>query len=770
MKRTLILTFALIIYCFNAWSQQLKGIVCDAKGQAVENANVFLTTLDSVSCITNNKGEFRLTLPKGKHENISLAITHMSYSPIVLNIGNVSSNTDLGTLKLKESAQKIDEVVVTADNINKMADRKFYYPSEKIRNNSNNAFDLFYRMMLPNMYVNPVTKSISTISKESVLVYINDRKASKTDLMSLRPKDILSIEHVEVPGAEYGFDTAVGAVILVHARTHDNGYIVGIDAGRGITTDWQELFGYGKYYKGKSEFRADVQSNYRNLYRRNTSNYNEYSFSDNKIIVDRQGLNTKLRYDQNNVELGYNFTNPQKQIFDISLMTNLYESPYRGNRQTVTETGKSPYHSFTENTEHYFSPVANVFYKHYFKNKSSLTSNVVFTMYDTEYGYSQIDCADESLTDTLAHYRTFSKGNRSSLIAESRYAGKMKRFSYSTGVRYYHGYTKNNSEGYETAENIMRNDNLYAFAQISGKIKKLSYVAGMGISYLHTKQGDAKTENWVLRPRLTLTYQAGDVAFNYTFRVSPGSPSLSMMTSVMQRLNEYEFTTGNPELKSYYNMTNRLTTTYAKGNVTVQNILQHRYSHNPIGTEYTIFSTGEANAFLAKSINQKSFHNIYDQLSTSWFAIPDVLSLRFNLMYNHYASHGIDYNHYLNTLKASVQADVMLGKWNIGGSWNSDEKQLSGETITKKNASSTMYVYYQLKNVRLGVVGMNLFSRDGAVMVDHLISKNIQQKTTVKVPSMGNLLFLSLSWNLQKGKIHKTTQNDFENKDTDTGY
>lgn len=152
---------------------------------------------------------------------------------------------------------------------------------------------------------------------------VNGAAASINDVMAVRPKDVLRIEHIDKPSLRYG---DAEAVINVITKRRESGGSVMLSANNGVTTPWGENFLDVRLNHKKSEFRL----NYTNTYKRPKSyddieekfNLGQQSFS--RISEgDRCLLNIK-RHD---VKGTYSLMEPDKYYFLTSVSYSVDDRP-----------------------------------------------------------------------------------------------------------------------------------------------------------------------------------------------------------------------------------------------------------------------------------------------------------------------------------------------------------------------------------------------------------------------------------------------------------
>ena len=78
-----------------------------------------------------------------------------------------------------------------------------------------------------------------------------------------------------------------------------------------------------------------------------------------------------------------------------------------------------------------------------------------------------------------------------------------------------------------------------------------------------------------------------------------------------------------------------------------------------------------------------------------------------------------------------------------------------------------MYAYYHLKNITVGLNWSYLFlsPKDHETTMNEFVTKQMW----VNVPDYKNMLSISLSINLNRGRVYESQGNVLQNSDTDSG-
>lgn len=223
----------------------------------------------------------------------------------------------------EEKSITLDEVTVKGAKVVSKVDGQMIYPTDAQKSASNNGYSLLQKLSLPNLRIDNVTHSISTIdNRGGVQIRINGIIVGKEEMLALDPKLIGKVDFIDNPGVRYGEDIAY--VVNIVAKRNDTGYTLGTDVTSLLTT-WQgDGMVYGKWNSGKSEFSASYD------FSGNKSNGSEvketadYTLNDGSIrTIERNDVETLRKGLTHNVKLTYNYADSTAYVFQVSLSDNI---------------------------------------------------------------------------------------------------------------------------------------------------------------------------------------------------------------------------------------------------------------------------------------------------------------------------------------------------------------------------------------------------------------------------------------------------------------
>ncbi len=748
---------------------QIKGFVVSTDGAPIESANIVLIDADSTfveGTITDRKGAFTLSDNIKPISSYTLTVTCVGYESQSVHLENIPEKIDLGNITLQ--SLQLEEVVVTAERSITKTDRRLIFPTETDKKHSTSGYDLLNRIMIPGLMVDIVNKSISKAGSGSVPVYIDDKKVTQADVIALRPDEIIRVEYIDNPGLEYNNAPAVINFVI---KKKVSGMVTGINTTNAVTTGNGNNFYYFRYNNKLSEYAVNYSMNYGIMNKRFINQKDIYTLPDeNEHIIEREGISTYLKYAQQRVQLRYNLTNPEKYVFEVNLHGGFYDSPNRGHKQIINETGQQTYYSLTEPTEKNYAPVLDLYSKIYLPKNQTLRFNVVGTYIDTEYGYSYKTFENNLFETPQQHYWYNTQGKRYSLIADARYNKQFDSFRFVCGLNHSEGYVENIYTGSNDVINKFRDRKSDGFVQITGNIKKLSYYLGLStVRQMYDQEEIRIYWSWYGNGGLSYSpFKGGNMRLGFNYISVP--PSLSSISNVKQQINNMEYRLGNPELKPYLSMLHSIIFNYQHDRFYIQNTIAHKYLKNPIMDKITRGVDSDGNTFFEfSSDNHKYASEFWNYTFGQYYVIPKKLTLQGGISYLVHSSHGNNYTHNFDRFWGTLQANLTLNKWSFGMSWNSMERFFLGESEIYRSRYSNLYANYKFKDMMFGLNLSYFLSKNEYRSGERTTSQYINKDLAVFIPDYDDMISFTFSWNINKGRRYQSENKSINHSDSDTG-
>ena len=762
------------VECMRKSERKLIGRLIDNHYLPVEFANIQLLNPKDSSflCggVSNANGDFVIPC---QQKQALMKVSFVGYKTIC----KLVSIARIGNVRMQANSYLLKGVTVEAAKVVEKVDRQIIFPTKEQVKTASNGYDLLDNLSLPTIIVNRAERKVQSLKGGDVQIRINDVKASMQDVLALQPDEVTKVEFINVPGLKYG-DSNLDAVINYQVRRRYAGYVGGVSTMQGTKAGFNNSDGYFKYNVKKSEFSINYSFSYRSVEERSYESLGTYHLPTGETLHRNYlGYDSPFLYTTNNVQLGYNLSEPDKYTLNVRLNFYNHNSPVRGMNQLYQESGKA--NQYLQNNRKMLEqiPSLDIYYSLNMPHDQNLALNLVGTYIGTDYQYRMREYTfnkspDESVKNApLTDYSYDATGRKRSLIGEGTYSKNWKQMALSVGGQYNISHTDNIYVGSSNADTELKYSNLYLFTQLQGQQKWFSYQVGVGATRSSIHQGENGYSKWLFRPQVTLQAKASDrLSFKWSSKITSDIPSLSDLSELRQYSNSFEARDGNSGLKPFTGYNNTLSASwniplmsvYLEGNWT--------YYDKPIATSILPEKREDGSyLFVSKPKNQKSHNYKHLLLTPEVHLIKDHLDLNLMCEYQNVKTKGLDYSHEFNYFSYGAEIRYMTGNWNIGYGAYKVEKSFWGEKTNGGEPTSNLAVTYSYKNWQFGVLGLFVFYPHGCVYKDELFNKYVQQKNKVRLADQGNMLVFAASFNFSHGRRYHTGSRKLNNSDRDNG-
>ena len=762
------------VECMRKSERKLIGRLIDNHNLPVEFANIQLLNPKDSSflCggVSNANGDFVIPC---QQKQALMKVSFVGYKTIC----KLVPIARIGNVRMQANSYLLKGVTVEAARVVEKVDRQIIFPTKEQVKTASNGYDLLDNLSLPTIIVNRAERKVQSLKGGDVQIRINDVKASMQDVLALQPDEVTKVEFINVPGLKYG-DSNLDAVINYQVRRRYAGYVSGVSTMQGTKAGFNNSDGYFKYNVKKSEFSINYSFSYRSVEERSYESLGTYHLPTGETLHRNYlGYDSPFLYTTNNVQLGYNLSEPDKYTLNVRLNFYNHNSPVRGMNQLYQESGKA--NQYLQNNRKMLEqiPSLDIYYSLNMPHDQNLALNLVGTYIGTDYQYRMREYTfnkspDESVKNApLTDYSYDATGRKRSLIGEGTYSKNWKQMALSVGGQYNISHTDNIYVGSSNADTELKYSNLYLFTQLQGQQKWFSYQVGVGATRSSIHQGENGYSKWLFRPQVTLQAKASDrLSFKWSSKITSDIPSLSDLSELRQYSNSFEARDGNSGLKPFTGYNNTLSASwniplmsvYLEGNWT--------YYDKPIATSILPEKREDGSyLFVSKPENQKSHNYKHLLLTPEIHLIKDHLDLNLMCEYQNVKTKGLDYSHEFNYFSYGAEIRYMTGNWNIGYGAYKVEKSFWGEKTNGGEPTSNLAVTYSYKNWQFGVLGLFVFYPHGCVYKDELFNKYVQQKNKVRLADQGNMLVFAASFNFSHGRRYHTGSRKLNNSDRDNG-
>ena len=762
------------VECMRKSERKLIGRLIDNHNLPVEFANIQLLNPKDSSflCggVSNANGDFVIPC---QQKQALMKVSFVGYKTIC----KLVPIARIGNVRMQANSYLLKGVTVEAARVVEKVDRQIIFPTKEQVKTASNGYDLLDNLSLPTIIVNRAERKVLSLKGGDVQIRINDVKASMQDVLALQPDEVTKVEFINVPGLKYG-DSNLDAVINYQVRRRYAGYVGGVSTMQGTKAGFNNSDGYFKYNVKKSEFSINYSFSYRSVEERSYESLGTYHLPTGETLHRNYlGYDSPFLYTTNNVQLGYNLSEPDKYTLNVRLNFYNHNSPVRGMNQLYQESDKA--NQYLQNNRKMLEqiPSLDIYYSLNMPHDQNLALNLVGTYIGTDYQYRMREYTfnkspDESVKNApLTDYSYDATGRKRSLIGEGTYSKNWKQMALSVGGQYNISHTDNIYVGSSNADTELKYSNLYLFTQLQGQQKWFSYQVGVGATRSSIHQGENGYSKWLFRPQVTLQAKASDrLSFKWSSKITSDIPSLSDLSELRQYSNSFEARDGNSGLKPFTGYNNTLSASwniplmsvYLEGNWT--------YYDKPIATSILPEKREDGSyLFVSKPKNQKSHNYKHLLLTPEVHLIKDHLDLNLMCEYQNVKTKGLDYSHEFNYFSYGAEIRYMTGNWNIGYGAYKVEKSFWGEKTNGGEPTSNLAVTYSYKNWQFGVLGLFVFYPHGCVYKDELFNKYVQQKNKVRLADQGNMLVFAASFNFNHGRRYHTGSRKLNNSDRDNG-
>lgn len=652
---------------------------------------------------------------------------------------------------------ELGEVEVKADRIIKKTDGMLLYPSEQQKTSSRSGYSLLQQLTLPNIRVDEVGHTISAIDQRgSVQIRINGIIVDKAEMLSLDPKSIRSIHFIDNPGVRYG--DGIAYVIEITTRRADNGYTLGTSFTQALTTRQGDYTVYGKWNTGKSELSLNYSIGYQNYSDLRTEETAHYHLNDGSVYtIRRNDLASRNQSLNNQLKLTYNLADSTRYVFQASLSGDFSHVPNNFNQKQIVD-GEQTYTALEQQQSRSGSPVLDLYYFQQFTPRQSLTLNAVGTYIGTR----SSDSYDEG-----SPYRYDVDGRTYSLLSETIYENRLKPFTLSAGLNYSQKYTNNEYTGDVLAATPIHNNRVYLFSEIKGLWGNLRYSAGIGGSYLHYRQQAHSYDYWSFCPKAALSYNfTHALQLSYNFQMNERTSRVAMISDASIRNNRMEWTVGSPDLKPNREMYHLLRLTYTDNRL--QASLEGFYKQC-LRPNMAVYERTADDRFIYTQRNQKEIDALNAMAYASYWLLPEKLSVTAYGGLFRCFNFGQDYTHCYTSYFFTGAVNAYLGNLSLHAYADNGSRFLEGETKGYSGGDITLKAAYSYKDWQFALIWQQPFQHKYKLLESEILNRNLQKRTALYSGDACNLVNLTVTWRLTRGRKFHDVDRSIQLKDKDTG-
>lgn len=615
-------------------------------------------------------------------------------------------DTLIADLPVDYTSVSLQELEVVGDPNTITDDRTIYRPSSKQKRISTDGNSLLLTMGIPELKVNPVANTVTTLSGDNVTYFIDYLPASEEQVKNIRTADVKRVEIFKNP-ADPIFRGARDVINFVMVRYESGGYTK-ISANQYFVTPYTRGSIATRFMKDKITLDAGVNG----YYCRQTHNaaVEEKSYLlDNGLLewtdrsdvkkqnIDSESAYVRLNYNTNNfsmshtVGIGFNNTPWYSTVFSTnysSLFSNLSGSKRDMNNSLSPFWAGSFYFQLPKGWVLSLDPSFS-----YGHNKS---------------GYEYLTVDDRILND--ARENTF----------YARLSGEVSKMFQNNAHRVGLGVTcsdQNFKIKYSGSSNTDVNSNEFEFnftPNVSLNFKKFGIYASVGVGALSSSINSEKQTDMLLRYYASATYN-----INSRNRVSLSSQLAYTVIPMSQRSpnmivnTELEAVKGNPLLKP--NVHTCQTIDYLFFPTSGLSLSAFgRFARDTRATAFYIdpIYREDGRPLLVSSTENSGFQNILTAgLSANYSLLRNTLYLGANMEYSCMRRHGIQ-NMASDWVTFSAFATYYLGNFYIQPYYSHSSRGYSNASVSAAPASYQVKLGWSNGPLNISAAAMNFAKSD----------------------------------------------------------
>lgn len=765
--KNLLFTIVSVLLCsINAWGQNevstIIGEIVDVVNKPIVGGNcILLNVPDSTQVAatsTNVDGVFELKASKGKEY-----ILHISFIGFDTYTSNIILNEsiDMGKITLSEKAHALDDVVITAQMVDRFSDRKEYKLTNAEKEQYSSA--LYALEFLPKIQV--IDQSVSSVDGKGVKILINGVPSTATDLSIISPSNIAKIDYYTQPPVQYS-NMGLDAVINVVTKTNENGGIIGLNTQNAVTIGFGNNTVNFKYNFGNSQVGVTYNINYRNYNKRILNESLQYFIDDEEYRKEKTGKDSPYAYEEQMAEINFNNAKADNYVFSTKLSLKSLNRRRSSVQDIMMYSAEETTQLIGESSDKdkYIRPVLDIYFNKSFNKKHEITLNAVGTYYDSDYKYNYQELLGD-ITDfeTAADIST----DKYSFIGDAMYSLNLKSSQLFVGTRYMYN---NNRQKNIAGPNSIETNEVYSYVGATGMLgQNMNYNVSVGVNHNVFAMLDNERYSFTyFRPQLSIGYfidKSSDLMLNY--EVNTQTPSISNLTYNPYYKDPHYIYVGNPNLKpgNIHNVSLSYYKRFKK--FVINSEIGYSYANDAIAPLF-IQSYDDITETFG---NIDYVQNMTASLFLQWYPFDNnLLRLRlFADVYHQINKYGeMQWEH----IGFSIIPSIMMSykKWGLQLYYQTQKETLSGQIL--KVSPSMAYAelsYRPLKNMTV-TAGIRYPFYDAWKLTTETHGTNlISRVETERIINNTNMVYLNFVYNFSFGKNKPNVKFKMSNEDKDTG-
>lgn len=652
-----------------------------------------------------------------------------------------------------DSKIDLQQVVVTAKKVVRKDDHEVIFLSDKNREFGNNALDAV--SSLSHFKTDFNANSLLSADRKSVYILINGIPATANELRSYQAEDIKNVEYYPVPPAQYMTVTTGPVANIVLKKKVDSFVSADIYTNNAVNTG----FGTNQlgltYADSLNQVKLNYIIDYRDIH--DLSQTSTYNYANQNEYI---GKNNKYKGAMQIVEAMYQ-RNWKKQLFNFGLtLTKDLNKQNEPTAASIMDQGeRMSVNSDNILKNKLYSIAANLFYKYSFSDKKSLAFNIVNT-----YSYSTLDnrieenSANKVTTETV-HFDNHINSLIGNLVYETSFWGAQWDMGDRAEYKKLNQHNLGNTESSSSTSNFL-------YLGMNKRLNRFRIHPTVGVNYVKTKTEERNTHNTIPYLRLYTDWwgegKLEGFSVQMTTLVNTVSPTSAQLTQSPTYQERNLVSIGNPLLKPYWQGGITLYLLYFGKN---DNYFNFSYApsiaHHPFAT--TLYIQDGMAISQPQQISNVVKHNL--SVTGSWHPFS-WLEIAPYIEYYHTSYNTLVQHICLPYWRFGGGITFPMKHWEIGLYANSPTKEAEGDLIEHGSAQYAAKMQYKYRNWSFGLE----YHYSGHNEYTIGTSKDFNYKKLMDWKPLHNLIQITASYSLSRGKQHEHEGKTLYNESDDYGF
>lgn len=528
-----------------AGAAELKGMVSDGEGHAVDFASIRVYTADTV-----------LVAGAMCDESGFYAVESLPASPLIVSAGCIGFSTVFAPVETSETStaelnfvldrqeNALEEVTVTAKRFVRTQNGLTVIPDRQQVRHASSGYELLRNLMIPGVSVDAFKGTVTALGS-GVALYIDGMEADEREVRQLRPQDVESVRFMDAPTGRYaGNNTALNFIL----KKKESGGYIGVDALQRIGYTSGDYNLAMKYYRRNTQYTLFAGTDYKRTSGGFNDRTDELLFPGNTVAREYTTLADCQKSDRQYGQLRVRNKSDRRTLrATFGVVRNAMPESFSSSSLAYAGRGLSSVPVLTERSES----------SHGMKYSLGLSGT-----FNLPHNQSVDASASGELTDNDYDY-SYGEGGR--LVASST---TERLYSFNASVNYVKTFPKGNSLTLKLLElyNVssatyggshsswqhlwMSETQFFAeYMQPLGRKASLRLSPGVSAQFYRV-HGARRVSNYSPRAQVVFTCQPGASQYIQLGGAYGNSyPQLSMLTGASTQVDILQLKRGNPDLK-----------------------------------------------------------------------------------------------------------------------------------------------------------------------------------------------------------------------------